>query len=75
MKRASTKIDALFIDEGFGFLDEESRLRAIRILRQLAGEKRLVGIISHVPELKEQLERQLVVKKTEKGSRIEWRLE
>lgn len=71
----NVKIDALFIDEGFGFLDEESRLRAIRILRQLAGEKRLVGIISHVPELKEQLERQLVVKKTEKGSRIEWRLE
>lgn len=70
----NVKIDALFIDEGFGALDEESRLRAIRILQQLAEGKRLVGIISHVPELKEQMERQIVVKKTEKGSHIEWRI-
>lgn len=70
----NVKIDALFIDEGFGALDEESRLRAIRILQQLAEGKRLVGIISHVPELKEQMERQIVVKKTEKGSHIEWHI-
>lgn len=71
----NVRIDAMFIDEGFGMLDEESRMRAIRILQKLAGGKRLVGIISHVPELKEQIERQLVVKKDEKGSRIEWHLE
>ncbi len=70
----NVKMDALFIDEGFGALDEESRMRAIRILQQLAEGKRLVGIISHVPELKEQMERQIVVKKTEKGSHIEWHI-
>ena len=46
------QIDAMFIDEGFGSLDEESRMRAIRILQDLAGGKRLIGIISHVQELK-----------------------
>lgn len=71
----NVQVDALFIDEGFGALDEESRLRAIRILQQLAGGKRLVGIVSHVTELKEQIERKLIVRKTEKGSRIEWQPE
>ena len=66
------QIDAMFIDEGFGSLDEESRLRAIRILQELAGGKRLVGIISHVQELKDQIDRQLVVKKDEKGSHVYW---
>ena len=65
-------IDALFIDEGFGSLDEESRLKAVRILQELAGERRLIGIISHVTELKEQMGKKLLVKKTEKGSRILW---
>ena len=68
------QIDAMFIDEGFGSLDEESRLRAIRILQELAGGKRLIGIISHVQELKEQIDRRLVVKKDEKGSHVSWQL-
>lgn len=68
-------IEAMFIDEGFGSLDEESRMKAIRILKELAGSRRLVGIISHVTELKEQLDRKLIVKKTEKGSSIRWELE
>lgn len=71
----SVRLDALFIDEGFGSLDENSRLGAIRILRQLAGGKRLIGIISHVPELAEQVDRRLVVIKDEKGSRMEWHLD
>ncbi|WP_024345046.1 AAA family ATPase [Lacrimispora indolis] len=68
----NVSMDALFIDEGFGSLDEESRLKAVRILQELAGERRLIGIISHVTELKEQIGKKLVVKKTEKGSRILW---
>ncbi len=68
----NVSMDALFIDEGFGSLDEESRLKAVRILQELAGERRLIGIISHVTELKEQIGKKLVVKKTEKGSRIFW---
>lgn len=46
------RLEAMFIDEGFGSLDEESREQAIRVLRELAGEERQVGIISHVEELK-----------------------
>ncbi len=65
-------MDAMFIDEGFGSLDEESRLKAVRILNELAGGRRLIGIISHVTELKEQIGKKLLVIKTEKGSRIMW---
>lgn len=68
-------IDAMFIDEGFGSLDEDSRMKAIRILKELAGSHRLVGIISHVTELKEQLGRKLIVKKGEQGSSVKWELE
>lgn len=65
-------LDTMFIDEGFGSLDDESRAQAIRILNELAGDKRLVGIISHVTELKEQIDRKLVVKKDQTGSRVSW---
>lgn len=68
-------LDTMFIDEGFGSLDEEARDRAIAILNELAGNTRLVGIISHVTELKEQMDRKLIVKKTEKGSRVKWEAE
>ena len=63
-------VDTLFIDEGFGSLDENARNQAIRILNELAGNDRLVGIISHVSELKEQIEQKIVVTKTNKGSSI-----
>lgn len=65
-------IDTMFIDEGFGSLDEEARNRAIGILNELAGDTRLVGIISHVSELKEQMDRKLVVTKGNRGSRVRW---
>lgn len=68
------QLDTMFIDEGFGSLDEESRTRAVRILQELAGEKRLIGIISHVSELKEQMDRKLIVQKTKKGSLVRWEL-
>lgn len=70
----NVRMDAMFIDEGFGSLDEESRLRAVRILLELAGEHRLIGIISHVSELKEQIDRKLTVTKSESGSKIRWEL-
>ncbi len=68
-------LDTMFIDEGFGSLDEEARSKAIGILNELAGDKRMVGIISHVTELKEQIDRKLVVSKAEKGSHAAWILE
>lgn len=68
-------MDTMFIDEGFGSLDDEARERAIQILKELVGEKNLVGIISHVNELKEQIDCKLVVKKTERGSQAKWQIE
>ncbi|MEF9945224.1 MAG: SMC family ATPase [Lachnospiraceae bacterium] len=65
-------LDTMFIDEGFGALDDEAREQAIQVLKELADQKRLVGIISHVNELKEQIDQKLVVTKNEKGSHVQW---
>ena len=65
-------LDTMFIDEGFGSLDDNSRAQAINVLNELAGNNRLVGIISHVNELKEQIDKKLVIKKSEKGSKVFW---
>ena len=68
------QMDMLFIDEGFGSLDANSRNQAIEVLQQLAGGKRMVGIISHVTELKEQIDHKLVVSRSDKGSRVNWEM-
>ena len=66
------RLDTMFVDEGFGSLDEESLAQAIRALTGLAEGNRLVGIISHVTELKEKIDRQIVVTKDKTGgSRVE----
>ena len=66
------RLDTMFIDEGFGSLDEESLQQAMRALSVLAEGDRLVGIISHVPELKEKIDRQIrVTKDRSGGSRVE----
>ena len=66
------RLDTMFVDEGFGSLDEESLNQAMRALQGLAESSRLVGIISHVGELKERIEKQIVVKKERSGgSRVE----
>lgn len=57
------KLDTMFVDEGFGSLDDESLSQAIKALSSLAEGNRLIGIISHVNELKERIEKQIVVKK------------
>ena len=64
------RLDTMFVDEGFGSLDDMAREQAIRVLNELAGDDRLVGIISHVNELKEQIDTKIIVKRTEKGSII-----
>ena len=66
------RIDTMFIDEGFGSLDEESLRQAMKALNDLAEGSRLVGIISHVADLKEKIEKQIVVTKEKTGgSRVE----
>ena len=72
----SIQMDMMFIDEGFGSLDEHSRNQAMQMLHELAGEgtgERLIGIISHVAELRLQVENILEVSKTETGSRAVWK--
>ena len=61
------RLDTMFVDEGFGSLDEESLAQAIRALSALTESSRLVGIISHVSELKEKIDRQIIVTKQKTG--------
>ena len=61
------RLDTLFVDEGFGSLDEDTLNLAMKALGDLAEGRRLVGIISHVGELKERIERQIVVVKDKSG--------
>lgn len=61
------KLDTMFVDEGFGSLDDEALQKAIQALSQLGEGQRLVGIISHVAGLKEKIDRQIVVKKDRSG--------
>ncbi len=61
------RLDTMFVDEGFGSLDEESLRQALRALSALSEGNRLVGIISHVAELKERIDRQIVVTKDRDG--------
>ena len=68
--QASTgiRLDTLFVDEGFGSLDPEALSKAYNTLAGLTDGNRLVGIISHVAELKEKIEHQIVVKKDRDGA-------
>ena len=69
------RLDTLFLDEGFGSLDEESLELAIRVLSGLTEGDRLVGIISHVSALKDRIDRQVVVRKARTGgSTVELRV-
>ena len=61
------RLDTLFVDEGFGSLDEDTLEQAISALSSLTEGNRLVGIISHVAELKDRIDRQIVVKKNRVG--------
>ena len=64
------QLDTMFIDEGFGSLDGESLNRAISMLNTLTGTEKLIGIISHVDELKDAIDRKIVVKSGREGSSL-----
>lgn len=61
------RLDTMFIDEGFGSLDEEARRKAVKVLAELSEGKRLVGIISHVEELRSTIDRRMIVTKNGMG--------
>lgn len=69
---AAINLDIMFIDEGFGALDDNSRNQAVKVLKDMAAGSKLIGIISHVTELKQEIEDQLVVTKSDKGSQVKW---
>lgn len=71
---AAVSLDMMFIDEGFGSLDEHSRNQAVKVLQEMAEGSRLIGIISHVTELKQEIEDQLIVDKDENGSHVRWQI-
>ncbi|MBP2641733.1 MAG: hypothetical protein H6Q66_2684 [Firmicutes bacterium] len=68
------RLDTMFIDEGFGSLDPETLDFAIKTLLDLQQEGRLIGIISHVPELKERIDTRLEISFTARGSKAEFKI-
>jgi exonuclease SbcC len=64
------RLDTLFIDEGFGGLDPDALQLAINTLIDLQAAGRTVGVISHVPDMKQQIPQQLVVERGVVGSRV-----
>lgn len=71
-RSGSIRLDSMFIDEGFGTLDEHSLTQARNLLTRLADGNRLIGVISHVPELKERIDKKIIIKKTILGSQIQF---
>lgn len=69
------RIDTLFIDEGFGTLDEKSLQDAIAMLQELSNSNKLIGIISHREELKQEISKKIQIFKTNRGSSLEINLE
>ncbi|WP_295288926.1 AAA family ATPase [uncultured Catenibacterium sp.] len=67
-------LDIMFIDEGFGSLDDHSRDEAVKVLMEMSEGSKLIGIISHVSELKQEIEDQLVVSKDDHGSHVKWQI-
>ena len=63
-------VDTLFIDEGFGTLDQDTLETSINVLNSMSESDCLIGIISHVAELRERIDKKIVVTKSNKGSTV-----
>ncbi len=71
-RSAAINLDIMFIDEGFGSLDDHARDTAVKVLQRMAGGSKLIGIISHVTELKQEIDDQLIVTRDDHGSHTRW---
>lgn len=69
-RSGGVRLDSMFIDEGFGSLDENALNRALETLNSLADGKRLIGVISYMPELRERIDKKIEIRKTPNGSII-----
>ena len=69
-RSGGVRLDSMFIDEGFGSLDEESLRQAMELLSGLAGGCRMIGIISHVGELKNRIDKKIIISKNLTGSSV-----
>ena len=72
-EKSAVNLDMLFIDEGFGSLDDFARRRAVTVLENIAAGNRLTGVISHVDALANEIDDELVVTKDAHGSHAEWK--
>ena len=70
-KPAGSDLQTLFVDEGFGTLDDESLEQVMAVLDDLREGGRAVGVVSHVAELRNRIPSQIVVRKTERGSSVQ----
>ena len=71
-RSGGVRLDTLFVDEGFGSLDEDALQDAMQVLGHIHERGRVIGIISHVRELKDRIATQLVVEKGPAGSTVRW---
>ena len=71
---SAINLDVMFIDEGFGSLDDHAREQSIKVRKRLSGGDKLIGIISHVTELKQEIDNQLIVTKDKHGSHAKWQI-
>ena len=71
---SAVSLDMMFIDEGFGSLSANARTQAVQVLKNMSAGSKMIGIISHVTELQQMIEDQLVVTMDEKGSHIRWEI-
>ena len=71
---AAVNLDMMFIDEGFGSLDEHSRNQAVRVLQEMAEGSRLIGNHFSCVGVKQEIEDQLLVNKDENGSHVKWQI-
>lgn len=69
-RSAGYTLDTMFIDEGFGSLDEQALEQAMEVLREISGDSRQIGIISHVGKLSENISQKIYVKRGPKGSSV-----